>query len=94
MQDLLSNRKRLLDILARIDKKLKKNPLDAKIGYLEVQTLTHLDKNIETHWNLLNKSPMVAAFNKFVQENIIDARLKQFKDRNEVEHMPLIPPGM
>ncbi len=86
LKDLQSNRKRLQSILKRIDKKLKKNPHDIKVGYLEVQTISQLDRNIQTHWELLTNAPLVASFRKFIQKNIIDGS----KNRPR-KGLPLLP---
>lgn len=84
LQDTLYNRERLYAILKRIDKKLERNSNDLKSGYLELQTIAQIDKNIALHWELQNETPMVDSFNKFVQEKIVNIPKKN--------HLPFVPP--
>jgi len=90
LTDILSNRKRLNGILARIDKKLKKNSLDIKVGYLEVQTLAQMDKNIELHLKLLGSAPLAASFRKFIKENIIERKSHRNNSNNRYG-LPVLP---
>lgn len=80
LQDLLYNRERLYAILKRIDKKLERNPHDEKSGYLEIQTISQIDKNIALHWELQNDVPMMDSFRKFVQENIANGPIRRDKN--------------
>ena len=87
LMDILANRKRLEDLLKRIEKNLKKNPNDTKIGYLEVQTIAQLDKNITLHWKLLGQAPMVGSFRKFIQDDI-NAKVKHFNGEKQKDGIP------
>ncbi len=95
LRDLLSNRQRLNRILDRIDKKLKKNSLDTKVGYLEVQILAQLDRNIELYFKLIGSAPLAASFRKFIKENIIEGhKLKSRKNgdySNNKYNLPVLP---
>ena len=87
LMDVLANRKRLENLLKRIEKNLKKNPNDTKIGYLEVQTIAQLDKNITLHWELLGHAPMVGSFRKFIQDDI-NAKVKHFNGEKQKDGIP------
>jgi len=87
LMDILANRKRLENLLKRIEKNLKKNPNDIKVGYLQVQTIAQLDKNIALHWKLLGQAPMVGSFRKFIQDDI-NAKVKHFNGEKQKDGIP------
>ena len=66
-------------IIKRIDKFNRKNPGDVKMVHAAIQVNAIMGNLIGQQWALLNKAPMVASFNKFVQEHIVEKRMEPTK---------------
>lgn len=94
-EDMIENyklRKYYHDTIKRIDKVLRKKSLDdatlKSFLFLRNQTLAQIDNNVEKHMSLLNKAPMVKAFRKFIQDNILDATKVKRDVKDDLGFLP------
>jgi len=54
----------------------------------KIQIINSIMQTQKLYWGLLDEAPMVNAFRKFVQENLIDKRLEQIKSKSSDPSIP------
>jgi len=54
----------------------------------KIQIINSIMQTQKLYWGLLDEAPMVNAFRKFVQENLIDKRLEQIKSKSSDSSIP------
>ena len=54
----------------------------------KIQIINSIMQTQKLYWGLLDEAPMVNAFRKFVQENLIDKKLEQIKSKSSDPSIP------